>query len=244
MPIALVASGRHAGPHTAHAGVAGDVIGARIANARGVPGTLGAIALRRDGGEPVLLTNHHVLFGAGAVAGDPVWLVDGASARTSRGIGRALYGRLGTVTFEGAQYHVDCAAASLDDGRAIAPSLTAIDDFELTIAWAETGERVTKMGGATGTTEGTVVDVAFTDRVVVDRRRVAAQRQILVRSLARGRAFSSAGDSGAVVCNARGAIVGLLWGVDDSGDSVACHIAPVLYAMHARLVPARSGRAP
>ena len=46
----------------------------RIASARGVPGTAGALVA--DGsGRLLLLANYHVVFGGGAAAGDPVWAI-------------------------------------------------------------------------------------------------------------------------------------------------------------------------
>jgi hypothetical protein len=50
-------------------------VGARIANGRGVPGTLGAFATSTHDGAIVLLSNQHVVFGARGGGGQPVWLV-------------------------------------------------------------------------------------------------------------------------------------------------------------------------
>jgi hypothetical protein len=92
-----------------------------------------------------------------------------------------------------------------------------------------------KTGGATGLTEGIVVDVARTERARASGRSHDAPGQIAVRSRTPGRAFSAYGDSGAALRTADGAVVGLLWGRNARGESVACPIAPVLWVLHARL---------
>jgi hypothetical protein len=62
-----------------------------------------------------------------------------------------------------------------------------------------------------------------------------APRQLLIRSAIPGRPFSVAGDSGALVRNARGDGVAMLSGVTPRGESVACHIVPVFHVLHLRL---------
>jgi hypothetical protein len=208
--------------------------GARIANARGVPGTLGCFALtaRR---EAVLLTSHHVLFGAGAGEGDAVWLVGGtAEEPTFERLGRARRGFIGTV----GDCFVDCAVAALDAGvfapRRPRPEPPAARPLQ-------PGDAVTKTGGATGTTEGVVVDVDYLDMAVVEGRTWAAPRQILVRGRD-GQAFSAEGDSGARLRDAAGGAAGLLWGVNRDGMSVACPLGPALEALGVVPVRTRWGR--
>jgi hypothetical protein len=191
----------------------------RIVNARGVPGTLGCCAHSLSDGSQAMLTTHHVLMGAGARARDPVYDEHG------RQIGRAEYGRLGIVQFEGSSYHIDCAVASLTDERQFASGVGAR---------AKPGDRVTKRGAATGLTSGIVVDASFSAPALIDGREREAPRQLLIRSTESGTRFSAEGDSGAVVRNAGGAIVALLWGTSACGDAVACHIAPVLHVLHFR----------
>jgi hypothetical protein len=94
---------------------------------------------------------------------------------------------------------------------------------------------VTKCGAATGTTTGVVVSVDYADVAWIEGRPQAASRQLLVRSLGDEGPFSAAGDSGALVVNASGKAVGLLWGANSRGEGVACPIAPVLHAMNIAL---------
>jgi hypothetical protein len=215
--------------------------GARIANARGIPGTLGCLALTLGDRRLVLVTTHHVLFGAGAVEHDPVWLVGRTDDEDPfRCVGRSLYGRLGTVRHGDSDVHVDCAAAALEERSVVPPGWRAVDDTTSDITLLAPGDRVTKTGAATGTTHGVVVDTDFSESARVDGRRHQAPGQILVRPLTRGDAFTADGDSGAVLRNQRGAVVGLLWGADARAYGLACPIEPVLRVLHlrlARLVP-------
>ncbi|HKZ14721.1 MAG TPA: trypsin-like peptidase domain-containing protein [Solirubrobacterales bacterium] len=213
---------------------------ARIANARGVPGTVGGL-VTAPGDGAMLLTSHHVLFGAGAEAGEPVWSVgEGEDEPDFRRVGVALRGRLGTVIYMGAEHHVDCALVALD--RA---SRRASRQRALRLASPRPprpGDRVFKLGGATGATEGVVVDVEYPAVAELHGRTHAAPRQILVGALDGAGPFSAPGDSGAALRDVDGAAVGLLWGATDRGESLACHIGPVLDCLGVLLTrPRRAG---
>jgi hypothetical protein len=94
------------------------------------------------------------------------------------------------------------------------------------------GERVVAIT-CEGRQEGVIIDAAYPDVVEVRGQLQPAPRQILIRSLAgNGTRFAGEGDSGAVVLDSRGRFVGLLWGVNRRGESVACHAGPVLQALH------------
>ena len=228
-----------AGPPITPAPVATE--GARIANARGVPGTLGCVAVTLHDGAAILLSNHHVLFGAGAGEGEAVWLVEGGDEEPAfHRIATARYGKIGTVAYGDAEHHVDCAVATLE-GDVLPPGWRAVPE-DAGDAAPSPGAAVTKAGGATGATRGVIVDVAYPDVALVEGRTRAAPRQILVRPADEGRPFSADGDSGAVLRGEGGAPVGLLWGVNHRGESVACHLAPVLQVLGirpARLAPPR-----
>ena len=212
----------------------------RIANSRGVPGT--AAALVHDGaGTCYLLTNHHVVFGAGGTSGERVWALpeDGAETTEAVCLGPARTGQLGRVSFGGAVYFVDCALveltyaefpdwlrAALDAGRPVAA------------ATAETGMSVRKHGPATGTTLGVVLDAAYPDHPFIDGRYRPAPGQILVGSRDPARNFSAAGDSGAAVLDGQGRILGLLWGSNESGEGIASPIAAVLDCLGVTLATA------
>src|SRR5436305_3954202 len=70
-------------------------LGAKIANSRGVPGTLGCIAHTLHDKRTVLLSSWHVLFGKGGYEDSEVWLVDEThDTRHYSRIGRTLYGKI------------------------------------------------------------------------------------------------------------------------------------------------------
>jgi len=199
-------------------------VGARIANSRGTPGTLGCFALTLDDRKPVMLTSQHVLFGAGGQEQEPVWMADGAT--TSR-IARTRHGRRGTVHHGDIGVHVDCAMADLTttDGTFVP---------EAAGAFPAVGHKVHKVGASTGTTSGTVLDTDFSETVRIEGRTVDACAQILVGAGA-GETFHAAGDSGAALRNDEGEVVGLIWGASARGDAIACPIAPVLWVLHVQL---------
>jgi hypothetical protein len=203
-------------------GETGCTPGACIANALGVPGTLGFLALTRHDRRFVIVTSHHVLFGSGAREHDPVWLV----GETTTSIGKTAYGRVGCTRFDAADVFVDCAVALLDD--AITSSSVVRDE---TVATTSVGATVHKTGAVTARTDGIVIDTNYCERAIVDGVSQRAPRQILVRSR-NGGAFSTDGDSGAALRNESGDLVGLLWGVTPRGDGVVCPIAPALYVLN------------
>lgn len=204
-------------------GEAGCTPGACIANARGVPGTVGFLALTRHDRRLVVVTSHHVLFGSGAREGDPVWLI----GETTMPIGKTGYGRVGSTRFDATEVFVDCAVALLDDD--VTASRVVKEETAATVP--ALGAKVHKTDAATGRTEGIVIDTDYTERAFVDGVARDAPRQTLVRSRTSG-SFSSEGDSGAALRNERGEIVGLLWGVTPRGEGVVCPIAPVLFVLN------------
>jgi hypothetical protein len=129
--------------------------------------------------------------------------------------------------------YVDCGVASL-----VSTSAPALDaELDGIGSMPARGDWVSKLGAATGETEGIVVDADRVERIVRHGRAVDAPGQIILRGLTPQRPFSADGDSGAAVRNAHGEIVALLWGINARGESIACPIDVVLYVLHA--VPVR-----
>jgi hypothetical protein len=209
----------------------------KIANAKGVSGTLGGFARFSDAcGTPstVLLTTWHTLFARSASWQDAIWLVtEDLGPPRYRQLGRTLLGRIGTLRFEGEDYFVDCAAGSYSGlsstaGDGISSALPAIAGVDR----ARVGAAVTKSGAATATTRGIVVATAYCASVCIDGRTRAAPRQLLVCPADGTRPFSDAGDSGALVVDDAHRAIGLLWGSTARGEGVACPIGPVLQALN------------
>jgi len=203
--------------------------GSRVVNSRGVPGTVGFLAVTRHDQRLVLVTAHHVLFGRGAREGEPVWCSGDSSGTPLGPVGKTLYGRCGSVRGDPRGVHVDCGVASLRcDTESHSASIERVVDAERSLT---PGDRVTKFGAATGFTHGVVVSTEYR-AAAVRPGRTEAVGQILIRSSASGQPFSAPGDSGAAVVGEQGNIVALLWGEAASGHSIACPIAPVLYVLN------------
>ena len=210
--------------------------GAGIVNAKGVPGTLGCIAYTLHTGEPVLLSTWHVLFGRDAHEASAVWL-ESDNGHALSGIGKTLYGKIGTVQFSGQDYYLDCAIASLTETPTVLASQTQSTSPTLITQHdaAQVGDAVTKAGAATGVTHGTIADVDYSESVIPRGQGQPAPGQLLLKPLDQNKVFSAEGDSGAVVVDAANRAIGLLWGTNVRGEGVACPIAPVLYAMNITL---------
>jgi hypothetical protein len=204
-----------------------------IINGVGIPGTLGCIAWSYLENERVFLTNHHVLFGGGSKGGEKVWQLNREITGNSFiELGTSLYGKMDIVDYEGRQYYIDSAVGlpgmksplnSRDSPRYYNNSLTT--------AKATIGARVFKLGAASQLTEGIVTDIEYPDVAYIRERFCNAPNQILIspaHSTNSSSAFSTAGDSGSVVFNSEGKIIGLLWGHNERGEGIACHIGPIL----------------
>jgi hypothetical protein len=205
----------------------------RIANAKGVPGTAGALVRprdHRDHPDVLALTTWHTLFAGMASWQDAVWLVtDARGDARHRQLGRTLAGKIGTVRVHGVDYFVDCAVVSLFEmpSSNVASSLPTIASTDR----ARVGRHVIKSGAATGVTQGIVVDIDYACDVQIHSGLQRAGRQLLVRAAQDGQRFADAGDSGALVVDASNRAIGLLWGNTPQGDGVACPIDAVLAAL-------------
>jgi hypothetical protein len=211
--------------------------GAMIANQRGVPGTLGCWAWSAVTGEPVLLSNYHVLFGKRGRRGDVIWRVrPGHPKNDFQPIARSLLGKAGSIKFRGTDYFID-AAIGVRDGSVDATCKESTTESRSAAADAVVGSLVSKCGAATGCTVGRIVDVCYPDRWHYDLESAAAPNQLLIQpeSDSKSEAFSRMGDSGAVIRDGASRIVGLLWGSNARGEGIACHIGPVLSGLAIRL---------
>lgn len=216
----------------------------RIANSRGIPGTLGCLARTIHQHRPVFLTSCHVLFAGGGTRHDPVWQVhEAADRRNYLRLGSALQGKRGVLRYRGDDYFVDCAIGTLD------LSLDLPLGLPLDLGWSPVpgasiaprrGDHVWKSGAATGTTTGIIVDSTYccsTDAgtALNGRMREQAPRQLLIRSSDQQRPFVEEGDSGALIRNEDSVPIGLLWGMTVAAEGIACPIDPVLHALNIEL---------
>jgi Trypsin-like peptidase domain len=214
--------------------------GARIANSRGVPGTMCCVAVTCRGRQRVLLTNYHVLYGRGAAEREAIWSIDQSMPENGAPpefnlVGRTVRGKFGIIRYEDAEFHVDCAIGSLESARTPPRIWPFASRMQVRSPdGVVPGERVATITNE-GRREGIVIDAAYPDVVEVRGQLQSAPRQILIKPLdGDGASFAGEGDSGAVLLDTQGRFVGLLWGVNRRGESVACHAGPVLRALDIR----------
>lgn len=195
------------------------VMGASIAHHAITAGTLGAFPKRRADGQRMILSNAHVLALDGlADPGDRILQpgpLDGGRIKQD-GVG----GLLEWAALDPAGINlVDAAICDLGnlandrtDLRELGPLLGSRSKG------AVLGEAVGKIGRTTGITRGRVTAIEV-DNIVVDMEEIGPTRfdsQFEIEG-AGADAFSDGGDSGALIVDARGWAVGLLFAGSDLG---------------------------
>jgi hypothetical protein len=191
-------------------------------------GTLGAIVKDNANGNPLLLSNFHVMcIDSGWHAGDTMaqpGLVDGGTcpANVVGSLQRAALTNL-----------VDCAVSSLS-GRGYSCEIVDIGRVAGT-ATATLGEAVRKRGRTTGLTYGFVesvslsVNIDYGDGIGVK----TLTNQIGIRpDTAHNAAFGDHGDSGSAVVDGGVNVVGLHFAGSSDGHGIANMIANVLSALN------------
>jgi len=183
--------------------------GAAIITEFGFQGTGGMVVFDAFTGRPMMLTNYHVLEdrNGNLIPGTPVY-------QPSRGnaIGAVERGWLGGT----AGVEVDAALVSINL-RDVSGNIMDIGPVT-GVSQPSLGMTVRKYGAGTGFTEGVVTGTNATI-ILADRsgRLTTFSRQISVQSdLSKGN-FAAAGDSGSVIVNVNGQVIGLLF----SGDAVS-----------------------
>lgn len=204
--------------------------GELVANAKGVPGTLGCIAYSSTKKENVFLTNYHVLFSNGAKEGDTVWLVRKEKEKNFfTAIGRTLHGKIGIIKYEEEDYYIDCAIA-----HSYRQDISS-SHFIRGCNTAEPGMIVSKQGSVTSFSKGIVTDICYPDSAFINGIHYNAPRQVLIKPLAEendnNNRFSAEGDSGSVIVDQKKRAVALLWGSNAKGEGIACHIRPVVHEL-------------
>lgn len=126
--------------------------GLSIAHVRETAGTIGAIVYDRDTGEPLVLSNWHVLHAGKGRIGDTVVQpgpFDDNHAETNA-CGKLLRSHLGHAG--------DCAVASIE-GRAVNPAILKLNVAPARIAKVDIGDKVVKSGRTTDVTYGVVTRI-------------------------------------------------------------------------------------
>jgi hypothetical protein len=140
------------------------VPGASVSSPLGSAGTVGAIVYDRTTGEPLLLSNHHVLHDDGGRIGDPCLQpgpFDGGHPE------RDVFGAL---TRSHLGLAGDGAVASLR-GRDFDAEVFGLGVVPTRVAKADLGDRVVKSGRTTGVTQGIVTRVGVVAKIDYGGRR-------------------------------------------------------------------------
>jgi len=249
-----VAAMRHSGPAPLQPGITISNLRGMLPEQASGPhqsgmGTLGFFALvngiRRR--EVVLVSNRHVLLAHGAGSGSPIYAPVFSRRGETSLVHASTLDPIAEVKDEGAEqnhpfnyngeptedYFVDCAtarllaapAAPMGSDEVPAPVVRGVARMHPLDALGHRAPRVRKFGGASGITQGRVVDVAAP---VENSNGPQRRHNIVIRGT--DGSFVSPGDSGALVLNDHDQAIGMVWGRSDHDSNVAyaCHIHPVL----------------
>ena len=192
-------------------------------------GTLGCVVRDRATGDPMLLSNFHVMavdnsWSAGDTMAQPALAFDGGSCPAD------VVGELQRAVLGG---EVDCAVSSIT-ARGHNCRITEIGAIRGT-ADAVEDEPVRKRGRTTELTHGFVDDIDLTVTVPYDGiGNVTLVHQIGIEvDASKSAEFGMSGDSGSVVVNADNEVIGLYFaGTDDGSYGVANPIQSVLDALN------------
>ncbi len=212
--------------------------GVQISNGKGHVGTLGCFAQLVTDDTLVLLSNEHVLYSDGAVAGDKI----GQPNLDNKCCCCCAYvdGIIGTILSPAINNsNVDCAIAIVNTGVATDYILNnSMANTELHINGTDTavvGDLVRKIGRTSGLTNGRVNSIngptsSKTGQIFIR----PVDTETFTESTNGKKAFSDGGDSGSAIIDEANNIIGLLWGGDPGTHTVdetyACHINDVLTA--------------
>jgi hypothetical protein len=225
--------------------------GASVGFVRGTAGTIGGFVYDRDSGEPLILSNWHVLHGPDADIGGEILQpgpFDGGSTGEAR-VGKLVRSHLGLAG--------DCALATIED-RGVDPSVIELDVVPRRIGKVNLGDKVVKSGRTTGVTFGVVRRVGvvaklnygtgFEDQQIggfeigPNNDKPAADGEI-----------SKGGDSGSYWMMDEPGLADVVVGLHFAGETdpapeaehaLACNIHSVLEKLHVRLAPPEELAAP
>ncbi len=179
-------------------------------------GTLGAIVRDRDTGAAMALTNFHV------ACVDSSWSIgDGMTQPGRVDGGTCPGGEFGSLTRAALSEHVDGSVITLDSGRTWACQIAEIGNVNGT-ATAVADMAVRKRGRTTGLTYGTVASVDYSVAIPygngLGTRTLKNQIRITVDST-KSTQFGDHGDSGSVVVDGSGNVVGLYFAGSTTGTT-------------------------
>lgn len=195
-------------------------------------GTLGAIVIDNTNNQHAALTNFHV------ACVDSTWAVGNRMVQPSRiDTGVVPGDEFGGIARAVLSGHVDGAVVTIDSGRANSAEVAEIGTVKGTKA-ATLGMSVRKRGRTTGLTYGSVDGLSLT--VNVDYGDGIGVKQLtdqvsITADTTKNAMFSDHGDSGSVIVDDSGYVVGLLFAGAGAG-TVANPIASVLSELNVSML--------
>lgn len=196
------------------------------------PGTIGAIVYDRTSGEPLILSNWHILHTGWGAIGDAIYQPAPNDSATGGVVGRLLRSHVGLAG--------DCAVATVE-ARAIDRAILGLGVTPLRVARAELGDRLVKSGRTSGVTYAVVRRVGVVTTMNYDGERIDVGGFELgpdPQAPPVDGEISMPGDSGALwLLNSQGADADIAVGLHFSGESdprpeaeyaLACNIHSVL----------------
>lgn len=200
-------------------------------------GTLGCPVSDLKTGAAMLLSNNHVIgLENEAVAGDPVVDPGRDDGGTVDANTIAAFNRCVAIDFNGRANWVDCAVADLAQGIELRrPAGTGFRyDPSLPPAVVAKSAAVRKIGRSTGLTLGRVTAIEV-GGIHVDYQTGPALFEDQIEVTGLDAAFAAHGDSGSLVVDDKGAAVGLLFAVSETGVAYVNPIGPVLDLLKVQL---------
>src|SRR5919199_2086557 len=199
-------------------------------------GTLGSIVRDNVSGNPMMLSNFHVMcidntFHTGDTQAQP-GRVDGGTCPTSV---------VGTLARQSLGGSVDCAVADISASRGTACEIVDIGTITGT-ATASLGAAVRKRGRTTGLTYGIVDSINLSVNINYGAAlgTKTLTNQIGVKpDTSHNPKFGDHGDSGSVVVNGARQVIGLHFAGDSTGYGIANPIAAVLGALNVSMCVAK-----
>jgi hypothetical protein len=197
-------------------------IGTSVGHFQITAGTLGAFVTSRAGGDPLLLSNNHVLANENrGKIGDAILQPGAFDGGRNPDDAVATLAKVVKLKKTGTNL-VDCAAGALAAGVEFNhKAIRGLGNLSgLGSEFLDTGTAVAKLGRTTGLTRGQVTAFEL-DNVVVgyDLGNLRFDNQVEIEGAARDAPFSRGGDSGSLIVDADRRAVALLFAGSDVGGS-------------------------
>jgi hypothetical protein len=159
-------------------------------NKRNIAGTLGGLVADRETGDPMILSNFHVLAGVWSV--QPGW----PTYQPGQGDGGTEANTVARFERHAMESSLDAAVAKLTGDRPLVNKQFGLDPAVVNgVAWAQLGMEVVKSGRTSGVTRGRVIGVEGSLKMTYDGvSRVI--RNVMEIEPREGRTVSEPGDSG------------------------------------------------